>query len=504
MAVITSEPGTPGRSIYRDILHGSAFYSLPLLVQRITGFALLPLYTRLLAPSDYGTMEMLDQAVGLLTLLLGSSFASALSYFYFQSEAPDWKRRIVSTTILGSLLLGIGCAILGIAGSGLLSGLMFGTPDNAGYFRILFAGVAFSFPLEAVLCWLRTINAAPLYAFASILRLAATMGLIVALMLGAGWRIAAVLTGTAVVTTIFGIVLILLCRRRLGPFQFDPALFRKVFRYSAPMAVTGLALFVLHFGDRFILNSYITIDQLGIYSMAYKVGMLIAFLSSTFNSYWTSQIFGIMKRPDGDEVFARVFTYLNVVMLFAVVCVSVFARPTLRMLATPPFLAAAALAPLIAGAYYVRAMGDFFRNILYVQGRPGLDAVFNWIGATFCLGSYFVLIPRWGAWGAATATFLSFLFLLVLIAAWTFRIRPYRLEIARLSKGLLAAAIPLSISYLVRPEWLASQIGLGLVLALLFPALLVVLRFPTPGEWRRVRELPLRLGWTRMAALRRS
>jgi O-antigen/teichoic acid export membrane protein len=88
--------------------------------------------------------------------------------------------------------------------------------------------------------------------------------------------------------------------------------------------------------------------------------------------------------------------------------------------------------------------------LFLVEGHPGYDAICTWIASSVCLVGYFVLIPPFGVWGAAAATTVAFLVLSGIAVVWTYRLRPYRVEAARLGKvGLALAAV--SVPYATIP-----------------------------------------------------
>jgi O-antigen/teichoic acid export membrane protein len=252
-------------------------------------------------------------------------------------------------------------------------------------------------------------------------------------------------------------------------------------------------MFVIHFGDRFIIPQFRPLSDLGIYSIAYKIGMLISVVFGSFQNYWNAQIYQIAKRHDADSVVARTFSYLMLILSFCGLGLIAASKPTLHILAKRDFWDAALLVPVIVLAYYVRAVGDFFRCIFLVEGRPGYDAACNWIGAAVCLVGYFALIPRWGIWGAAYATTITFLVIGVVSVVWVQRLKPFPVEIGRLAKIAAAAGVPLAAYFLVPLSSLWAQIGWCALLLLSYPLLLVMLRFPTPAEWVLLHSLPLRL-----------
>ena len=65
----------------------SAIYGLGGLVSRIIAVLLLPVYTRYLSPSDYGTVETLIALATVIGIVLRMGITSAFFRFYFDDTS---------------------------------------------------------------------------------------------------------------------------------------------------------------------------------------------------------------------------------------------------------------------------------------------------------------------------------------------------------------------------------------------------------------------------------
>jgi len=85
-----------GAQLWRIGRH-SAIYGLGGLVQRILAVLLLPVYTRYLSPSDYGTVETLVALTTVLAITLRLGISNAFSRFYYDSAEPAHRRLVLRT-----------------------------------------------------------------------------------------------------------------------------------------------------------------------------------------------------------------------------------------------------------------------------------------------------------------------------------------------------------------------------------------------------------------------
>lgn len=468
--------------------------------QRIASLLLLSIVTRVLTPSDFGMLSLIDQTSAVLSILLCGSFSLSLGYFYFRTESEEERSRVVGTTIGGSYLIGLAAALVCWPFAGVIARDVFRTQEALMYLPFVFVSLPFDFGNEAFGAWLRVEDRQAMFAKISILRIAVTVAGIGVLVGIFKYHVIGYLSTTlaayVVVTTVLVIYLFRVRRPRFARQMFMP-----LFRFSVPLALSLMAMFVMNFGDQFILRSYRSLGEVGLYALAYRMGMVVSTAYSSFHAYWSAQVFHILQREDADTVFARLTTYVVLAISFVSLILVLGAEPGLHILVKQDFRVAAPLIPIITIANGMRSIGDFLRCRFLADGRPGYRTYCDWAGMAVSLGLYFLWIPRFGMWGGAYATLGTFIFMLVVSAVATYRVRPYRVEGGRLLKlaGVLAAILILY--YTVPVTSLLPQIAWSALLLALFPAALWTLRFATPGEIDVARSVVRRVvNWRYTAA----
>jgi O-antigen/teichoic acid export membrane protein len=112
----------------------------------------------------------------------------------------------------------------------------------------------------------------------------------------------------------------------------------------------------------------------------------------------------------------------------------------------------------------------------------------TWIGTIACLGGYALLIPRYKLWGAVTATAIGFSTIFV-VALWkSEKLRPFRYEYTRWLKIALAEAVVIGAFEILRPTGFWLQMAAGIAAAVIFPLILILLRFPDEQERQLVKS----------------
>lgn len=466
------------RSELGSIFRGTATYALALVANKGASFLLLPLYTRYLTPADYGALELLSLTAFILTTLIFMRFGDALFYFHGRAASRNSADRAVWTIFVTSIVLGAILATAGWAASPILSRIVFNDTRYGDAFHLVFAAAGFSFIVELGYAYLRLLNRSGWYIGLSMFNLFVGAACNVLLLVGFHLGMLAMLWSSLVTAILTASVMAVIMYRDISASAgVDFVLARDVVRYSFPLGFSGLGMFVLNFGDRYFLQRTVTLADVGIYALAYKFGMLVSYLQSPFDTYWRSQMYSIMEKTNGRWLYVRVCTYLTLGLAFFAVCLSLISGPLLRLTVARGYWPAAALIPWIAAAYVIRALGAQFRCVFFLEGETRKELLVTGSGGLVCLAGYAALIPRFGAWGAVASTLVGFTWMLIFGFWQAQRVRHFAFEYRRLA--IIAVASSGSVALLhVIPIWNDwVELIVGMLLIVIFPAILYTLRF---------------------------
>ncbi len=398
------------RPLWRRIIAGTAAYSAAMLLGRMASFFLLPVYTRYLTPADYGVLEIVDLTMFMLAAVIGVGIAGdALFYFHAHLKDPLARRRAVQTVLLAAIAISVTGSLLVQIFAPLLSQWFFRTGTYTPALRIAATAFLFGPPIDAFLCYLRAIEKTTVFMTVSMVRLVASILLNVILLAVFDLGLYAILVSHLIVNSLVCISVGTYSMRHMGGWAgADWQILRKVAHYSAPIGVSSIAMLLVHYGDRFFLSRYTSLTQIGIYALAYKMGMALNYLNSPFQMFWRSQVYTIVEGQDGDHIFVRVFCYLEILFVAVAFGLSLFAGPIVRILSTKDFWGAAQFVPWLVAAYAFSALEYQMQSALLVAAKTRMIMISTLSGVGVCVLAYALAIPRFGVWGAVTATCLAF------------------------------------------------------------------------------------------------
>jgi O-antigen/teichoic acid export membrane protein len=185
-----------------------------------------------------------------------------------------------------------------------------------------------------------------------------------------------------------------------------------ILRYAGPMIPLALLGWVISLSDRYVLAGLTSPDQTGIYAASYGLAsapfiMLGQFLSLTLRPvYFDAVVQGDRRRER--RVLLAWMAAVALALAVGMGLVIEFANPIVRFVLGEAFWGAADLLPWIALAYGLQAVQQLFEHVIQALHSTRRLLVIHALGAATAVALFFLLIPRYGANGAAMAVVGSF------------------------------------------------------------------------------------------------
>ena len=434
-------------------------YTTGVIIGKVASFVMLPVYTRYLTPADYGVLELLGMTIDVIGMIAGAGIVAGVFKFYYAEDDPVAKRSIISTAALGVVTLALVTGLTGLAFAPQLSKLVFGDKANPLYLRLYFL-LYFLQILEYVpYLLIRAENRSVLFVTVNAAKLMTMLSLNIVFVVYFRMGIVGVLESSIIASAFVGIGLTWYLFRRVG-LEFSREKLKQMLRFGIPVVPWWIGNFVLVFSDRYFLNYYADTSTVGIYSLAYKFAFLLSALAySPFETVWTSQRFEIAKRPDAPEIYASVFLYMNVILGGVGLALSLFVRDVLSVMSAPAFMPAYRLVPLLIAAQVVFTWTGYWTLGIYLSGRTKVMSIGAMVLVPITLILNYLLIPRFGMFGAALATLAAYAARFFWIYHFAQRYYPIRYGWSEMVKlyAILGAAVALGFAY--HPEFLPGSIG---------------------------------------------
>ncbi len=459
----------------RRLATTGAAYTAASILSKVIAVALLPLYTRYLAPEDYGAAEVLFAAVVTASIIVRFGLLEAILRFYYLPEEDPG--RVVSSTFAGLFWLSTLGALVALPLAGPLSELLLDPSElptdvsGAELVRIAIGGLWVLTMWEYMLTLFRLDERARAFFATTILNVVAAIALTVVLVVGLEEGARGLLLGSYATGGAFVLVLIALQWRRLS-LRFDPRLLRRLFRFGLPTMPAEVSLYALNFADRLIITRSLGLAEAGLYSLGVRFAQAVNVLVRGFQLAWPPLAYSIRDDDEARRVYATVVTLFVAACATVVTGMWLFSRWIVRALADPRFFDSYEVIGLVSAAVTLYAL---YLVLVVILGRTGRTE-FNLPAAIAALvvnvALNLALVPALGIVGAGLALVASYVVVLGLMYVFTQRLFPVPYEWARLLRVVLTVAALVGLAELVVPTEGATGLLLRAVLFAAYPLLL--------------------------------
>lgn len=428
-------------SLIKKLASDAAIYGLSSVLGRVLNYLLVPIYTGVFLPADYGVVTELYAFVAFLNVLY--AFGLETTYFRFASKDETKADAYFNTGFTHILLLSVflSCCIWLFSDS--LAALL-RYPEQGRFVRWL----AIIMLLDAIVALpfarLRRLGKSKVFAVLRISNIAINISLnlffivylpdwatrfpnaffvaISRLDLGVGYIFLSNLIANGLYLLFFFPTWL---KTRLS---FDWAKWKSMMKYAWPIVITGFAGVTNEMLSRAILKYHLPIgfypgftnqDMLGIFGACYKLAVFMALAVQAFRYAFEPFFFAQSTDKQSPQLFSRVMTVFVWFTAFSWLVLSLFLpyyAPVL--LRQAQYLKALDAVPWLLGAGLF--LGVFYNLSLWYKltDKTFYGSYLSIIGAAVTVVLNLLLIPIWGYMGCAVATFVSYLTMVVVSYRW--------------------------------------------------------------------------------------
>lgn len=470
------------------LLSHTSIYMFGDIVRYSTSLVMLPIYTSYLTPADYGTVELLSMLIDITAIIFGTRVSqSVFRYYCTETSEVDKKIIIASSFMLGIVFNSIATITVYFL-SGPLATAIFSDIGFKHYIE-LYSITLFTMPFMAIpLVHIRAQQKPWLFFAFSLIKLLLQVALNIYLVVYKEMHVEGVIYSAVISGVVMAILLTGYSLPRTGT-RITIATCKKLFSFSLPLKFATIGSFYLAFGDRYILNMFSDLSQVGIYALGYKFGFIFTMITWTpFEKMWDAEKYAIHSKQDAKHIYQKIFLYVSSVLILVGLCISLFSKDLLKIMSDPAFWNAYKIVPIIIVAYIFQAWTKYCDLGILLKNKTMQIAHAEMFAVLVITVAYFTLIPAYGMYGAAWATVIGFFARFY----WTLHKgnQHYDMELPWLKVSLTAilAIIIFALSLLV-PDDLNLSISLRVFLILSFITIYFALPILSSEEKYEVKQL---------------
>ena len=405
----------------KKLLGETAVYGLSSIVGRFLNWMLVPVYTRVLArTSDYGIVTNLYGWTALMLVIL--TYGMETGFFRFINKEPDPKR--VYGTILTSLAATSSLFVLAVALFLDPISAAMGYAEYKEFVMMLVVIVAIDAFCAVPFANLRHKQRAFRFAAIKIISIAINIGLNLFFLIAAQWlskngfsavdliwspglEIRYVFVSN-VVSSAF--TFLALSPDFLFKWRFDAKLMKRIFAYSFPILLFGIAGIFNQTADK-ILFPYLFSDpaeansQLGIYGACFKITVIMVMSLQAFRYAYEPFVFRY-KKGDDTSIYVDVMHYFLLFSLMVFLGVTFYLDIFKHLIGSAYFAGLAVVPIVMLGELFFGVYSNL--SIWYkLTDRTKWGSYFSLVACVITVLIIVIFVPKFGFMACAWASFFS-------------------------------------------------------------------------------------------------
>ena len=422
----------------KALTFNTLIYGAGHILARIVTFLLLPLYTNVFNPNDYGVISLAYTFMGFMSVVLHYGLDAALLKRYVQSDVSE-KTGYLTSAWFSFLVTSIGFGLLITLFQSWLGPTILGSTDNrlmtlVGW--IIALDIMWSIPQLIF----RAEEKPYIYITNSLLNVLGSLTLNLLFVLKLGMGIYGVLLSNFIVSGSLFLLTLPAILTRIKLSEISVLAWKKMMRFGLPFLPSGIFAMIMELADRYILKEMTDLTTVGVYSAGYKLGMLMMLIVMGFNMAWQPFFLKAGSTTEKKPLFSRITTYVLAILGFVWILLLVWVDDIVRIqlgnitVYGVAYWSSTNIVPWVALGYVFHGLYLLQLPGVFHQEKSIWVAITRAIGALSNIGLNIYLIPYYGVIGAAIATCISFMVMAVILFIVNRTLYPIAYEWSRLLK----------------------------------------------------------------------
>jgi len=373
-------------------------YSFGEILVKGISFLVLPLYSYMILPGEYGTLGFLNSLVVFLPFI----FTFYYLYAFVRFAVNIKPQRLISTYFYMGILLNIFYLF-----GALIVYYLFISYYNIAlkYYIMSVLASASIFLFQILQMYYRSCGNAKQYLYMSSFYTLAGVVLNIVFLTIFQDNVFAMLLANLTLALLGSLVAYRVLTKYIHLKLVDRALILTILKYSIPLVPGAIALAMSSNIDKIVLLKYITKEELGIYVMALSIGMAMGYLGKAFFMGYQPIFYEKVARNESGEIQKQFLKNIIIVLLF--LCGVLIAIPFVYKFINEKYMSGYFISFSVAMTYAIYTFSQMMELHLTYSKKT------IWVSYVYGIGTLLVLIglilcaPIYGVKGAIIVLFCS-------------------------------------------------------------------------------------------------
>lgn len=452
------------------------------------GLFLLPVLTKYLSTSDYGTWSLILTTAAVIQPFILLGLQDAVLRF-LSSKTKDTIVQGLITVILIVLLTGTIASIIFFFASDLIANVILKEPSAVSIIQIATPFIVLDALNTIILGSFRVFGMIKKYALVLIIKTTLDVVFINFFILS-GYGLVSAILAIIITSLITLLIMLYFIFSYAGVAKPDFTILKPFLIFGLPMIPMSLAIYVVDISDRYVVGYFLGANKVGIYSAAYGLAVIPLVLSRYLVYVLGPTVYNLYDNGHIEKVkmyLSYSWKYLLMLSIPSAFGLSILAAPILQIMTTSQFISDGMyIIPFVAVAIVFWGSEQIFAICLYIFKRRKIFVIAFIIGAVINFILNIILVPLYGVTAAAITTLIAYMTITIIIGYSSRRYFSFNLNVPFLIKSIFASSGMALVIWVIHPTSIISIILSILLGILIYFGLLILIRSFSKEELRNI------------------
>lgn len=407
---------------YQKLVKNSGIFMIANFGSKFFSFILVPFYTHVLSTGEYGTVDTLIATVSLFSPIATLGIGDVIIMFLSKKEYEARKIFTNATLLilLGNILVSFVYPLLFLS-------------DTFRDYILYFVLLVITSSVYGVLQMYVRGNEKVAACAASGVIYTITLALSnIILLLYFKQGISGYLLSTILAYFVPSVYLFIVAKDKCFKFSFiDKDLIKKILRLSIPLMPTAILWNLMNLADKYAILWFVGASGNGIYAVAHKIPTILSVIYSIFQQAWQLTTFELESRDERSSAYTNIFELLTCVLFCAGTILIVLNRIYITYFCEESYFVAWKITPILMYSAILNCISGLLGSNYLIMHDTKSALKVTAIGALINTLLNFLLVPIFGLYGAAIATVIGYLYMVIKKYFDTSKFTPLRIKMDR-------------------------------------------------------------------------
>lgn len=409
---------------YKKLEKNVLLLTLGNFASKILSFLLVPLYTSVLTTKEYGIADLLTTSTNLILPIFSLLVYEAVMRFALDKESD--KKQIFSvglyTTVMGSVIVLIGAQFFRLS------------PDLNPYIW-LFVLYYISLALyNLVTQFIKGIEKVFVYSVSGVINtlvfILCNILFLVVFETGVEGYLLSFTIGHFI-ATVYAFFSCCVKKYIVSWKKIEKEYYRQMFKYALPMIPNAISWWISNSSNKYILTLFWGATVNGIFSVAFKIPSILTIVVNIFISAWQISAVEKFGSEESKKFYADIYNKYESILYIGCSCLIGVITILAKFLFANEFYQAWIYTPVITCASAFNSLAAFYGSVYTSAKKTKILFFSTFLGAGANIALNFLLIPKFGAMGAALSTLLSYIIIWFVRVIDSKRILRFKINVGR-------------------------------------------------------------------------